>query len=715
MTIFCWKLCSFVLEDLFMPKIIPLQVSKTHAFYCLFVLTFILGCSKDDSPFVDAENTVDLEAVFYGKTWAIYAVESNGNRVAVPEEGECGRDYFRYLEGGQYIEYLHQSSSCVPEINRLNFTLDGSTITLFDEIGGEAEVSIIKLDETNFDFETLLDIDGDGNDDEVKLYCRIYSPQDNDIYSETFEKDFFKFQNDKLIAFTWSEYVGDDFKQYEIFRSSNSCNKTDAIQIATITDFSQNEFIDLNPDPVEELCYFFRLQTNTGQLAESDMISINTGDIDVFKTEMLAPEVMNGAIKLNWRPYTSAYFSRYEITVSQRAYYDNSPEEIFIASFENQEAGTLILETPPSVENPFFNIHVYNIFGERSSLDIGDDFTDPSVEVIFTPEEMVDMISVNLIGSDPTDGRYVYLWGENITDPYKKIKKIDITTKEVVAESSFDLNTSSEIRLKVIESSEGKEVFFQKGNEYHVFDAQTLDYKYRLRDIADEYISFEDLLHFKDDIWIIADGGDELRTVRRFGRDLQTIDVVDPEPGTKFKRMEHLIRTERNHILAGIKYDSRSFLFEVEEEGTITSFEEVNYTFNTPITPRLLKSTEYNEVSNILLDIVNSRIYSAIDYGFISSYNMPLYTSSLSTDGSYVLGTNYNGDNSLDFNDLFNRELNVLNWSNGQLTTINTVGYPQYVYENQDGKLVVISSFFKRSSIRRGDTKNDLFVEVIDW
>ncbi len=675
----------------------------------------ILGCAKDDSPFVDAENSVDLEQVFYGKTWAIYEVEGNGNRVDVPEEGTCGRDYFRYLENGEYIEYLHPSSSCVPEINRLNFTLNGSTITLFDEIGGEAEIRILKLDATNFNFETRLDVDGDGNEEDVKLYSRIYSPQDWDIYSETFEKDFFKFQDDQIIALTRSEYVGDDFKQYEIYRASSNCNKTDAIQIATITDLSQTEFVDLDPDPAEELCYFFRLQTNTGQLAESDLISINTRDIDVFKTEMLTPEVSNGSIKLNWQPYSSPYFSRYEITVSKRAYYDNSPEEILVATIEDQETSTLTLQTPPSVEDPFFNIRVYNIFGERSSLDIGEDFTNPSVEVTFTPEEMVDMMSVLLIGNDPTDGRYVYLWGENVEDTFKKIKKYDVVAKEVVAESSFDLNTSSEERMRIFDSTEGKEIFMQVGWEMHVFDAQTLEYKYRLRDIADEPISFEDLLYLKDDIWVIADDGDELRTVRRFGRDVQTIDVLDPEPSTKFKRMEELIRTGENQILAGIKNDTRSFLFDIGPNGEITNAQEVNFTFNTPLTPRLLRSTEYNGVSNILLDIVNSRIYSAVNYGFISSYSMPVYTSSLSTDGAYVLGTNYNGDDSLGFREVFDRELNILNWSNGQLTTFNTVGYPQFVYENQDGKLVVISSFFKRSSIKRGDTKNDLFVEVFDW
>ncbi len=696
------------LRNMHLPKC--LGTFRNKSFQFLFLLILLISCSKDDPTFIDAENTVNLEGVFYGKAWTIYQVEGNGNRVDIPEEGECGRDYFRYLETGQYIEYLYQSSSCVPEVNRLNYTLNGSMITLSDDTGGEALVRIKVLDESNFIFETTLDIDGDGQEDKVTLYCRVYSPQDRDIYSDTFEKDFYKFQDDNLIAFTWTEYVGDNFKQYEIYRAANSCNKTDATRIATITDSSENAFIDLDPEPVEELCYFFRLQTNSGQLAESDMISINTSDIDVYKTEMLAPEVLNGMIKLNWQPYTNPYFSRYEITVSKRAYYDNSPEEILVATLGNQETSTLTLETPPSVENPFFNIHVYNIFGERSSLNIGDDFTDPSVEVTFTPEEMVDMMSVHLIGSDPTDSRYLYLWGENVSDPYKKIKKVDITTKEVVATSSFDLNTSSEVRLKVFESPEGKEVFIQKGSEYHVFDALSLDYKYRFRDLNDEYIGFEDLLHFKDDIWVIADGGDELRTVRRFGRDLQTIDVLDPEPATIFKRMHDLIRVGENQILGGVIYDDRSFLFEINDDGTIVGSNEVGYSF-TDRSGSILHSGE----SNILLDKRNSRIYSANDYDFISSYSSPVHTSSISIDGEHILGTDYNGDDSLDFFDVFDRELNILNWSNGQNMRIATVGYPQYVYENQDGKLVVISSFFKRSSIRRGGTKNDLFVEVIDW
>lgn len=679
---------------------------------CNLLLFFVLlfGCSKDDSPIVDAENSVNLSQIFYGKTWSIFEIETNGNKVNVPEDAECGRDYFRYLENGQYLEYLHQSSSCVPEINRLNFTLNGSVITLIDDTAEEAEIRILQLDETNFNFETSLDIDGDQKKDKVKLYCRLYSPQDRDIYSESFTIDYSKFQIDNLIAFTWAEYVGDEFKQYEIFRSSDNCNKNDAIKIATITDLTETEFIDLDPDSAEELCYFLRLQTNSVQLAESDMISVNTSDIDVYKTEMLDPQITNSTVQLNWQKYENPYFLKYEITVSKRAYYDNSPEEIIMATIEDQDVTSFTFEEPPMVENPFYNVHVYNIFGERSTLDLGETFTDPSVEVDFSPDEVVDMMSVYLMGRDPLESNYIYLWGEGVSDSFKKIKKFDILTKEVVAESSFDLNTSSEVRLKVIDSPEGKEVFIQVAWEYHVFDAQTLEYKYRLRDLNDEHISFEDLLHFREDIWIIADNGNELRTVRRIGRDLQTIDVLDPEPTTNFKRMEQLVRIDETSILAGLINDDRSFLFEINIDGTIANFEEVNFTFNSR-----LGSIEYNASSNILLDKVNSRIYATDDYSFISSYSTPVYTSTLSMDGDYVLGTNYNGDTSFDFVNMFDRELNILDWGSGQITTINTVGYPQYVYENQNGKLVVISSYFKRSSFSRGKDKNDLFVEVIDW
>ncbi|MBT8237108.1 MAG: hypothetical protein KJN65_00555 [Croceitalea sp.] len=684
-------------------------MKKFH--YCLpLFFALIWGCEKDDSPFVDAENEVDLTQVFYGKTWAIYEVEGNGERGIVPDEGECGRDYFRYLEDGQYIEYLHQSNSCAPVINRLNFTLNGSVIKLFDDMGGEAEVRILKLDETNFNFETSLDIDGDLQEDQVTLYCRPYSPQDRDIYSNTFEKDFYKFQDDNLIAFTWAEYVGDDFKQYEIYRAANSCNKTDATKVATITDVSENAFIDLDPDPVEELCYFFRLQTNSGQLAESELISVRTRDINVFKTEMLAPQIMGETVQLNWQKYDRPYFQKFEITVSQRAYYDNSPEEIVVANIEDQEATSFIIEVPPSVENPFYNVHVYNVFGQRSSLNIGNDFTDPSVEVNFKPTETVDMLSVQLIGYEPSDSNYLYLWGEGVSDTYKKIKKIDISTKEIVATSTYDLNTSSEVRVKVIESPEGKEVFIQVGSSYEVFDALTLEHKYQLRDLNDEYISFQDLLHFKEDIWIIADDGDELRTVRRFGRDLQTIDILDPEPATNSKRINDLIRVGETHILGGMLYDDRSFLFEINDDGTIASANQVDFSF----TDRL-GSILYNNLSNVLIDKRNSRIYSADDFSFISSYSRPVFTSSISADGEYVLGTNYSGDTSLDFVDVFDRELNILNWRTNETTTINTTGYPQYVYENQDGKLVVISSYFKRSSFSRGNVKNDLFIEVFDW
>ncbi|MEO0572756.1 MAG: hypothetical protein AAF039_13705 [Bacteroidota bacterium] len=688
---------------------------KTNVFYLLLFSVLLLGCSKDDSPFVDVENTVDLETMFYGKTWSIYEVEGNGERVPIPEEGGCGRDYFRYLETGEYIEYLHQNSSCVPDINRLDFLIKGSTISLSNGIGEEAEIRILKLDETQFNFETSLDIDGDQKEDKVKLYCRQYSPRDRDIYSDTFNKDFDKFQDDNLIAFSWTEYVGDGFQQYEIFRASNGCSKNAAVKIATITDLSQTAFVDLDPEPVQELCYFFRLLTDEGTLAESELISVNTSSLSVLKVPMLPAQLTSTTVQLNWEAYEGTYFDRYEITVSQRPYNNGSPEEIIVATIQNQETTSLTIETPPSVDNPYYNIHVYNIFGYRSSLDVGGSFTNNTIEVVFSPSEVVDMLIVRLLASDPNEGNFLYLWGESVEDTFKKIKKYDVVAKEVVAESSFDLNTSSEERMRIFDSTEGKEVFMQVGWEMHVFDAQTLEYKYRLRDIADEPISFEDLLYLKDDIWVIADDGDKLRTVRRFGRDVQTIDVLDPEPSTNFKRMEELIQTGENQILAGIKNDTRSFLFDIGPNGEITNAQEVNYTFSSPATLRLPKSNEYNEVSNILIDMVNSRIYSADDFSFISSYSFPTFTSSLSLDGEFVLGTNNNGNNSIDLNERDSRELKLLNWRSGQVTTIETIGYPQYVYENLDGKLVVVSSYFKRSFFWRGDSKNDLFVEVFDW
>lgn len=683
---------------------------KNLIWYLFLFFILMLSCEKEDSTLVDVENTVNLSQVFYGKTWSVYEVESNGKRLDVPEEGDCGRDYFRYLENGQYIEYLQNSSSCKPAINRLNFTLSGSLITLSNELGGESEFRILELDDTNFIFETNLDIDGDNKEDKVKLFCRIYSPQDIDVYSETFGKDFYKFQDDNLIAFTWAEYVGGDFKQYEIYRSSNSCDKTDAIKVATITDLSENVFVDLDPEPVEELCYFFRLQTNNGQLAESDMVTVNTRDIDTYFTKMLTPNVVDQTVQLNWEKYESPYFLKYEITVSQRAYYDNSPEQIFVATIEDQETTSYTIDLPPSVEDPFYNIHVYNIFGQRSSINLGEEFISNSVEVKFRPNEMVDMLSVHLIASDPLESKYLYLWGEGVSDTYKKIKKIDIETNKIVATSSFDLNTSSEERLKVIESNEGKEVLILVGWEYHVFDAQSLNYKYRLQNLNNEHISFQDLIHFKNDIWIIADGTNKLRTFRRFGRDLQELDSLEPEPTVIDNSINELIRIKDNKVLVGLRFNERSFEFEINENGTIANSIEVDYNF---ISQSGL--TLYNNTSNILLDKQNSSIYNATDYIFISSYNTPVHTSTMSIDGAYVLGTNYNGRSSLDFYDVFDRELNILNWKNGQTTTLSTVGYPQFVYENQDGKLVVVSSYFKRSSFRRGVEKNDLFVEVYDW
>lgn len=683
---------------------------KINPRYLLLFLIPILSCTKDNSSIVDTDNITNLPQIFYGKTWSIFEVEFDGNRTDVPDDENCGRDYFQYLESGQYIEYLHKSSTCIPSINRLNFTLNNGKLLLSDESGGESEIRIFKLDETNFNFETFLDVDGDKKLDKVKLYCQVYTPEERDIYSNSFEIDYMQYQ-ENVIAFNWEEYVGGEFKQYEIFRASNSCDKNNAIKIATITDLTEAVYVDLDPEPVEELCYFLRLQTTSGLLAESNLVTVKTSDIYGYKTEMLAPQITNGTIQLNWQRSEKPYFQKYEITVSQVASNNSdSPDVIVIATIEDQDITSHTIQSPPFVEDPFYNVHVVNVFGRRGGLNLGDSFTDSSVEISFAPKGMINMKSVQLVTRDLLETNFIYIWGEGPNDSYKKIKKFDVVTQEIVAESSEDMNTSSEKRLKIVNSPEGKEILLQIGWGFEVFDAQTLDYKYSLKPSDNEYISFNDLIHFKDDIWLVADSGNEIRTLRRTGRVMQTIDFIDPDPAITVKDIEELIRIDDTHVLAGDTRYNRTFLFEISENGAINNFEEINYTFND--NSRVI---EINSSSNILLDKENNQIRSLEDYSLITSFENPIYASQLSNDGEYILGTNYNGNSSYDFRDVIDRQLNILNWKTGGITNISTQGYPQYVYENHEGKLVVISSYFKRSSFSRGEDKNDLFVEVLDW
>src|SRR5690606_10671172 len=82
------------------------------------------------------------------------------------------------------------------------------------------------------------------------------------------------------------------------------------------------------------------------------------------------PLVFNDQIELNWEAYQSPYFSHYEVVFSNfplgtgaSGYQENT-----LAIIKDINTTTFTDINPPYLENPYYAVYAYNIFGNKSSV-----------------------------------------------------------------------------------------------------------------------------------------------------------------------------------------------------------------------------------------------------------------------------------------------------------------------------------------------------------
>ena len=677
----------------------------------LFLNAFLLSsCSNQDDTVLSTEdlyaNTlVNADPKKLEGLWSIYEGSLYGQNVTIPENNPtCGRDFFSYSANGDYLEYLITDNyECIPEINLLEWTLKRGILTYSDKAGNSQELVVVELTDTKFVFKADVDYDEDGTSDIFTFTARPYvPPKDIDVYSVTFNRDVVIPHYDK-IRLSWRPYQGFNvFERYEIYRTKDGCNKTNAELITTIAEQNTNFYIDENPTSDAQLCYFFRLYTDKGVLSDSDLISVDPGNLDVPLVNLDQPTVVGESINLNWSKYEGYYFSHYEITVKN---YENGSgsgyQEALVKKVTDINTLNYLDETPPYLINPVYTVHVVDIFGNRSNGAIQGT---NSWTVDFKRPEVLELDFVRQVVQDPEDAS-VYLYGRSSNGGMENFYKYNYATRSVSAISDQSPNTSSEGAMKLIISNFGKELILPVGNELHVYNAIDLTYKYRI-DVPTGGIS--DVEYLGNGIWAMVDG-DNLYTFNRTGNNLTEISREEHFPDHQIYNIYHLIPLPNNKVVVGHSFEPSNLTFIIDSAGNITNRTEI-----TSVIRSVKESdTRYVPSNNTIIGLREYNVYSATDFSLIQTFGAGFYPTGISNNGTLILGTPNDPLWTLDDDSRHEKKISWYNLANASLTESTSKGYSHLIFQNYLGQYISISSGFKRATLSDYTPRADIFVEII--
>lgn len=669
--------------------------------FSLFIFSFLLmGCSGDDDSRADSEASFTDGALTTATTqqlegvWSIFQLEFEEQRYDVPISfQECGRDFFNYISGGEYREYIFSDNyQCVPDINLLTWTLSGGVITISNGTVSDTYV-ITKLTSNELEFKARADINGDGNLDIIKVICKKYEPPTEiDIYSGTFQWDSSTENRDKIYL-KWDKYQGyNEFVKYEIYRLGANCNSSQAELVATISDLNQNYFIEENPPVQEDICYVFKIYTNQGMLGESNPITVNTDNIEVPLVQFEVPIISNGTIQLNWEQYQGYYFSHYEIEV--RNYSSGSGggyQEETIAEINSLLTTSYLDANPPYFANPVYVIHVYNIFGNRSSYTI-EGQNQRSTD--FERPEILPFGRISFPVVDP-DSPVIYFFANG------DVHRYNYATKTI--EATIGLNTSTLSTIKIVNTNEnGKELIVISGG-VKVYNANNLQFKYELNN---GFISPDHLAVTEDGYWLFTDR-QKLYSYTRMGNNLLFLNSNDLYNESFSSSTINVMDIKQGRILVGNYSKPNGLIVTIDANGLLST---TSQSVPMNLTSQWKNNSLFSDQSNYVLNVEGNTMYSVNSYNLITTLNAQFFPSGIGNNGALILGTNNNNTN--DSEGFHEKKVRTLTYPSFNETVYESNGYPHFVFQNHLGQIVSISKGLV-GVLDGYSVSNDIFVEVI--
>lgn len=681
--------------------------SPFHIACCALLLLFsFLSCSKDndsteESFYSNALTTAtaqDLQGI-----WSVYEVEYDGRKNTVPANAECPRDFFVFSPNGSYTEFTFSDSyGCPPEVAMTTFSLNNGIIDLE---GTTLQMVITSLNDRELIFKSQIDTDDDGKQEIFVLTARRYQPPaELDIYSETFRHEVVTPHYDK-IRLAWQPYIGYNlFDRYEIFRIDSGCDKSDAKHIGSINEQQRDYFIDEDPPAQEEICYFLRLYTSEGLLAESDPVIVNTNYLQVGTVQMDQPQLQGLAVTLNWEKYAGYYFSHYEITLRNfESGYGAGYREEVIATIQNRETTSYTTELPYFVD-PVYSVYVYDIFGNRTMQSI---IGGNSQKVEATRPEILPVNSILTLAVDPGQS-ILYFYTTNSASGGSKLLRYNYETQNVETEAARTPASYPTFGMKIFTSNEGKEIFFPEGSDISVYDAETLEYKYYLR-VFEESVYFNDVEYLGNGLWAMADE-DHLFIC---SREANTFKILSKEVHFTAHQASgnyEIVQLLNREVLVGHMNEPTSLRFRVENDGGLTGRTNVSL----PLEPQWQNGVGFSASLELLVNFADRSIWSTTDFSYVGKFEAPLLPTSLSRDGSLVMGSFNHPSWSLSEDSRYEKKAQTFDLNSGAVVLYPAKGYPHFVFQDHLGRIISISSGLIKRDLNSTSPRPDLFMERLD-
>ncbi|APZ47012.1 hypothetical protein BW723_12285 [Polaribacter reichenbachii] len=683
--------------------------------FLLLILSLILSCSQEDEYdfYTDFYSNAETSATANNLIgiWSIYFLEFEGQKIEVPLDYlDCGRNYSVFKENGIYEEVLFEDSNCSKLSNTLNWNLSKGIITLSNNFNETEEIVVTKLTNSEFNFKTKLDVDGDGEQDIITAFLKPYVPKEIDNISDTFSRNTSATSNN-YISYNWDPYTGSEpFIAYEIYRSASSgdyCSKNNAVLVETITDPNTTVFRDISPPNEEHLCYFLKVKIQSGLLGESGLETLNTYNLVATPVNLENPTVINNTISLKWTKSEMPYFSHYEISYSNYAPNISAfgEQNVIVTKITDKNKTSFIDENPPYLEKPYYSIHVYDIFGNKT-YDTNDNFI-TSWEVDFKREEILDLTHIISYEINPNKPN-IYLYGyDSNTVNLSRIYNYNYETNSVEAVSTKDINYSNYIPIKFYTTVYGDEIFVDQSGAFDIYDANSLDFKYSLE--PKELFSIDDFIYTSSGYYVFV----EDNYIYTYSRNNDILTLVDKKmhfPNYQSGYDYKVLETKDNQLLIGHYNEPNSILFSIDNYGLLIKLKLVPV----PLKQNKERNSSYNLADNYIINFKEQKLYSGNDFSSITTFNQPNFASTVSLNGKVIYGTNNDPSWSFESDSEHKKIATIYNRDSQSYYTIATKGYPQIIFENYKNEIVSISSGMKKADFYHNiNDKRDLFVEII--
>ncbi|MGB7395545.1 MAG: lipocalin family protein [Pricia sp.] len=674
------------------------------------------GCTKDDDTEPEPEEEIEEIDAFYKNaitsakpsdilgTWSFYEVEFEGRKTDVPVDYEsCDRDHFNFGTNGIYTEYLITDSGCAISEFESKWDVDMGVIVISSFTAEDQELVVVELTDKKLTIKARFDSDDDGDLEIFALSARRYEPKDRDVTADTFIERRDAPLNDK-IQFEWQPYAGQNtFVRYEIYRSAEVCDMSNAELIATYNESDQTYFFDENPPVTNQLCYLLRVYTDKGPSSESGFQSVYPEFLDVVPVEMSEPTVSDNSIQINWEASVSPYFSHYEIGVqNHNGSIGYGYREEVLDTVKNIGQTSYIDNNPPYFINPVYTIKVYDIFGNENYAH--NSTVQSSRTASFKRLEVLEFSSILSTTIDPGSSTVYFFGGYQDSD--RAVQKYNYGTKTVEATATGPTLNYENSAMHWVNSQNGKEIILTQSNTLQVYGAQNLNYKYKL-DVEQANI-IDDFSYLGNNLWALIDEED----VFIYKRDNSNFELVDNKEHygsiSPLTNRQQIIILPNNRMLVTRNGEAKSVLFAYDGQGKLIDKKEISLSLNSDNRVK----AEFNTERNHIVDYATNRIYSASDFSLIRSFESPYYPSGMTADGKYILGTNNDPEWILEGASHEKRVIS-LDLNSNSLSDRESIGYPHLVFENHLGQIISISSGLKRATLAYPNPKPDIFVEII--